>query len=407
MVTHEKNWADEAKSKISYPVSITENEARPRDRLSEGDKTAPIRVLYLIDAMRMGGAERITVALLRHLDRSRFTPVICTLNTKEESPLIEQLDVKRYNLEAKRLLDPIAFRRLIEIIRQERVAVIHAQLQDATIFAAAVKRFTRVPIVVTRHLIDDDEKNWRRRMRNRLEQFTIHQSVEKMITVSEAAKQNYLEKTNLPRDRVETIYNGINLDNFRPTGNKNAVRQHLNLPHDKPIVTMVGVMRPGKGHAVCIEAARHVPEARFLLVGDGELRYELEQQAQDLTDRLHFLGQRLDIPDILRASDIFVLPSEMEALPTVLLEAGAVGLPCIASHVGGIPEIIQDGETGLLIPPHNATALAAAIQKLIDQPKHAYQMGQRALEFVREQFDLLHQVKATMNLYERLTRQFQ
>ncbi|MBZ0304773.1 MAG: glycosyltransferase, partial [Anaerolineae bacterium] len=156
------------------------------------------------------------------------------------------------------------------------------------------------------------------------------------------------------------------------------------------------------GHAVCIEAARQVPEAQFLLVGDGELRPQLEQQAHDLKDRVHFLGQRLDIPDILQASDIFILPSEMEALPTVLIEAGAVGLPCIASDVGGIPEIIQDGKTGLLVPPHDATALANALRKLIQQPEKMRQMGQQALETVREQFDLLHQVRATMNLYERL-----
>lgn len=385
MVARQKDWTSEGKS-------------APRSLANK----PPIRVLYLIDAMRMGGAERITVALLRHLDRSRITPIICTLNKKDESPLVEQLGVKRYDLEAKRLLDPNAFRRLIEIIRQERIDVIHAQLQDATIFAAAAKRFTRVPVVVTRHLIDDDRKNWRRRMRNRLEQFTIHQSVEKMITVSDAAKYNYLEKTNLPHHRIETIYNGIHLDNFKPADNKNTVRQSLHLPHDKPIVTMVGVMRPGKGHAVCIEAAHRVPEARFLLVGDGELRPELEQQAQGLEDRIHFLGQRMDIPDILSASDIFVLPSDMEALPTVLIEAGASGLPSIASHVGGIPEIIQDGETGVIIPPRDPDALASAIKDLIHNPEKANRMGQQAYRHVHERFDLFQQVTATLNLYERL-----
>ncbi|MBZ0305710.1 MAG: glycosyltransferase, partial [Anaerolineae bacterium] len=152
MVTQKKDWAGEAKSKL-----FSENEALSLS--SKEDNPRLLRILYLIDAMRMGGAERITVALLHHLDRSRFIPIICTLNTKEESPLIEQMDVKRYNLEAKRLLDPAAFRRLLEIIQQERVDVIHAQLQDATIFAAAAKRFIHVPVVVTRHLIDDDEKN--------------------------------------------------------------------------------------------------------------------------------------------------------------------------------------------------------------------------------------------------------
>src|SRR5688572_5900211 len=113
----------------------------------------PLRVLLLIDSFKMGGAERVTAAILPHLDRSRVTPIICTIKTRGNSPLIEQLgDVPRFDLGAKRMLDPKAFKRLLALLAEQRIDLIHAQLQDSTIMAAAANRVTGIPVVVTRHL---------------------------------------------------------------------------------------------------------------------------------------------------------------------------------------------------------------------------------------------------------------
>jgi glycosyltransferase involved in cell wall biosynthesis len=363
----------------------------------------PLRVLFLIDSFRMGGAERITVALLPHLDRSRVTPLVCTLHRRRESPLVEHVgDVPRFDLAARRLLDPFALRRLLRLLNDQQVDLIHAQLQDATIFAAAAHRQTRIPVVVTRHLIEDDTDNWRRRMRNRLERFTIRHGVDRIITVSDAAQEAYAAVVRVPRARFQTIYNGIDLDRFSSGGDKPALRQALNLPAEGPLVTMVGVMRPGKGQEVAIEAARALPGIHLLLVGDGRPPYrtDLEARAEGLEDRVHFLGQRMDVPDLLRASDMLILPSDNEALPTVLIEAGASALPVVATCVGGIPEIVEDGTTGILIPPQDPAALAGAIQRLVDDPVLAQAMGQRAYERVRSVFTLPNQAEQTTALYE-------
>jgi glycosyltransferase involved in cell wall biosynthesis len=259
-------------------------------------------------------------------------------------------------------------------------------------------------VVITRHLIEDDAHNWRRWMRNQLEKFVIRRTVDRIITVSEATKRAYAEMINLPESRFETIFNGIELDQFAPVEDKRAARIVLALPTDGPLIAMVGVMRPGKGQGVAIDAMQELAGMHLLLVGDGKPPYrdELEARARDLGERVYFLGQRMDVPAILAASDLLVLPSDSEALPTVLIEAGASGLPVVATNVGGIPEIIKDGDNGLLIPPQNPAALAQAIRRIIDDPDLARAMGDRGYKRARDLFTLDTQADKTVSLYERV-----
>jgi len=368
-----------------------------------------LNVLFLLDSFRMGGAERITIAMLPHFDRQQITPSVATITTRRESPLGDQLgDVPRYDIEASRLLDPFAVRRLVHLLNEQRIDVIHAQLQDATIMAVLARSFRKTPILITRHLIDDDAYNWRRRWRNQLEVMAIRHGVDRIVGVSEAASRHYSQRTNIPFERFSTVYNGINFQKFQVNTDKRMLKEQLDLPLDIPIITMVGVMRPGKGQPMLLEAARHIPDALFVLVGDGKphVRAELEMQAQALGKRVRFLGQRMDIPNILNASDIFVLPSDNEALPTVLLEAGAAGLPVVATRVGGIPEIIDDGKTGILIEKRDTAALITALNALIQNHEQRQKMGQAAIENVRKDFTLEQQVHHLTAIYKKLTIEF-
>ena len=308
----------------------------------------------------------------------------------------------RFDLQARRMIDPGAFIRLLRLLDSEKIDIIHAQLQDANIMAAAAHFRTGIPVVTTRHLIGDDVQNWRRRLRNHIEHFATRHGIARVIGVSNATRDNYARMLNLPASRLQTVYNGIDLQRFGPAADKATTRAQLGLPAAGPLVTFVGVLRPGKGHDVCIEAARHLPDVQFLLVGDGKppFRAMLEENAKGLEDRVHFLGQRMDVPAILSASDMLILPSDSEALPTVLIEAGASALPAIATTVGGCGEIVQDGKTGLLIPPQDPAALVAAINKLAADPALAEQMGQAAYQFVHEQFTLPGQAEALTQLYE-------
>jgi glycosyltransferase involved in cell wall biosynthesis len=259
-------------------------------------------------------------------------------------------------------------------------------------------------MVVTRHLITDDEHHWRERARNWVERWIIRRYASCVVTVSDAAQDYYAKLVKLPPERFQTIYNGINLEAVQQPVDKQSLREKLGLPTDRPIIMMVGVMRPGKGHNVLIEASRQINDAWFVLVGDGSERERLMEQAADLEDRVRFLGQRMDVAELLRAADIFALPSDSEALPTVLIEAGAAGLPSVASRVGGCPEVVIDGEGGIIIPPRNPQALAAALRDLLDHPDKAHQMGKKAFQRVQSTFTLSQQANDLMALYEHIAK---
>src|SRR4051812_13482962 len=204
-----------------------------------------MRVLFLIDSFQMGGAERITAAILPHLDRSRIEPLVCTLRTRGDSPLAQKLGgVPRFDLGAWRMLDPFAFRRLLRLLRMQQIDLIHAQLQDATVFGVAANKLTGIPVVITRHVIADDIRTTRKRLRNYVEGMSVRIGVERVITVSDATRDDYAKRMSLPLTRFQTIYNGIDLESFASAPDKQAERVELGLPLAGPLVTMVGVMRP-------------------------------------------------------------------------------------------------------------------------------------------------------------------
>jgi len=188
--------------------------------------------------------------------------------------------------------------------------------------------------------------------------FVLRRWSSRVVTVSDALGRVYREL-----DPV-TVHNGIELERF---AHEPAPR---NGPAQPPTVVTVSVRRPAKGIEVLLEAARDVDGARFLIIGDGPMRAEWTGLATrlGLGDRICWAGHRRDIGELLAGCDLFVHPSLDDAFPTVLLEAMAAGLPVVASDVGGIPEIVEDGVTGRLVPPGDAGRLAAAINELIAHP---------------------------------------
>ena len=182
------------------------------------------------------------------------------------------------------------------------------------------------------------------------------------------------------------------------------------LPLDTPLVTVLSRLRQLKGIEYFLEAAAIVaprfPRARFLIVGDGPYRRKLEQFAArlGLGHRLTFMGFRLDIPSLLSEITISVLPSLSEGLPNALLESMAAGVPVVATRVGGTPELIEDGISGLLVPPRDPRALAGAVALLLANPELAENMGAAARQRVAQRFPMELAVRTTESLYQRLLR---
>jgi glycosyltransferase involved in cell wall biosynthesis len=228
--------------------------------------------------------------------------------------------------------------------------------------------------------------------------------------VSESARRHHLEAARLRPEQVITLFNGIEFDPFSrvPDEVSAAVRAGFGIPPDAPVAVTVAVLREPKGLQYMIEAlprvAAEVPDVHYLIVGDGPHRGALEEaaEASGMSDRIVFAGSRRDVPSMLAAGDVFVLPSLIEALPTVLAEAGAAGLPVVATSVGGVPEMVGRNESALLVPPAEPGALAEAVTRLLTNPRQAAAMGRAGRRITHERFDVRTRVAALVDEYRHL-----
>lgn len=231
---------------------------------------------------------------------------------------------------------------------------------------------------------------------------------DRVIALSDSHRRALQARYHLPNSRLVVIPNGVDTHFLKPPDSPSACKQQLGFDPSTPLVSIVAQLRPEKNHRLFIEAARRVhpsdPQARFLIVGSGPLREELEAQVKKLQAEgyVHFLGLRQDLPLIWGASDIGVLCSSTEALPISLIEAGACGVPAVATRVGGIEEVIQHERTGLLVPPADPQALAAAILSLLADPVKRAELGERFLHTVRERFSMEHAIESYAALFHSL-----
>ena len=211
----------------------------------------------------------------------------------------------------------------------------------------------------------------------------VSQWVDRVIAVSESAREFLIHTKGISLEKVTVIPNGCDLSVFRPGRARKAVRMELGLDADAPVIGVVGRLEPQKGHQFLLDAfprvAAEFPNARLLLIGDGSLRTQLARQAARVGIASHviFAGFRTDIPRLLDAVDLMVLPSLWEGMPLTALEAAAMAKPIVATDVDGTAEVVQDGVTGRLVPPANASALGDAILETLRHPRKACQMGDR------------------------------
>ena len=370
-----------------------------------------VRPLLLVSSLATGGAERVVVSLARRL-RSRNVPVaLCTLTTLRDGALAAELaqgGVPRHDLGALRLADVRAPVRLARLLTRERIGLVHAHGQDASIVAAAVRPFSRFVLVITRHVMDEPGATRRQRLRARRKAPAASRA-DAAVAVSSAAADRLAELAGLRRETIEVLPNGIDLELFGDAGPavRQATRRALGLGPTDPAVLVPAVLRDGKGHDVMLAAVpellRRVPTARILVAGGGERERELRARAQPLADAVRFLGPRDDMRELMSASDLVALPSFAEALPTVLMEAAAAGRPVVATRVGGVPEVVEDGCTGILVPPGDPRALAEAMAALLVDPERARAYGAMARRRARDRFGIEPHAERTLDLWSRLT----
>ena len=308
--------------------------------------------------------------------------------------------------------DPLAVLELARLIRREKYAIVHTHNSKAGFIGRLAARLARAPVVVhTVHGFSFHANESRgKQMFYRVLERVASGWCDMLIVISQPLIDWALAERIAPASKMVKIYSGIDVERFRAPVDVGQVRASLGLGKDDFVVGEVAKLWPGKGHGILLRAAAmlrgRAPNLKVLLVGDGELRSELERdvQALHLKERVVFAGFREDVPAITRSLDVAVLPSLFEGMGRAVIEAQAAGCAVIGTRVGGIPDLIRDGDNGLLIEPGSAEALATAIDRLYRNPDYRRQLGDAAARGVDERFSEETMVRETIAVYERLLR---
>jgi len=364
----------------------------------------PVRVLHLITELNIGGAEKVLSRLLSRLDRDRFALAVACLYGRDGLVADEirslGIPVTDLGMTAKWRLD--AFVRLYRLLHRQRPTILHTWMFHANVPGRVLGRLAGVPIVISSERTMGQEGGLRRWL-NRI----TGPLPDRVACVSESVAEFAAQTIGIPPAKLVVIPNGIPLEDFQP-GDRSRARVDLGIPLRVVVAGTVGRLQPVKGTRHLLEAWSRLvsghPDAILLLVGGGSQQAALERMSRHLgiSEHVRFLGDRADVPDLLRGMDVFVLPSLWEGMPNAALEAMAVGLPVVATAVGGTPEVVVDGVTGLLIPPGDPDALAQSIAHLLCDPDLRYRMGQAGRERVVNHFSVGRMVEQTTRLYEHL-----
>lgn len=359
----------------------------------------------MIGSLGFGGAERTLIDIVTHLDRRRFrVEVACLFRAGELARELEAVDVPVTVLGMSPSVRPDNWLRVAQLVRSINPDIVHAHLPDACWYALPAAWWGRVPARIGH--VQNVYRHWPAKLRL-LDGLCM--SVAGGVVVCSYAVQQFCEaRRGYPLSRIRVIHNSVDLGRFDSLPSRDEARSALGLPTEGPVITAVASLTPQKGHSDLLEAVAKVrtdfPNLLLLLVGRGPLRDALEDMARrlGLAENVHFLGARKDVPAILAASDVAVLSSHWEGLSLALAEAGAAGLPVVATEVDGIPEIVQHGVTGLLVPPRRPQLLAEALHALLRDPSRRQQMGEAARRWVAERFSVERMVRETESLYVEL-----
>ncbi len=375
-----------------------------------------MRVLTVVDALKLGGAETLIAQLGRVSAEADIELSVLSLHGRSPErsrlePLLRESGVEPEYLGVRRTLDVSGFRRLVGHLKQAKPDVVHAHLEMAMTMGIPAARRAGIPAVGTFHHVHRPLSG-RASGRERLAVEIATRSAA-AIFVSQASLISFADRYRRGRPVPASwtvVHNGIDLDYFTPaaTGGIAPLPADLGLGGNGPVVTILAALRDFKGITHAIDAwpvvlARQ-PTARLLLVGSGEQEQALRAQVARLalTESVVFAGMRSDVPDVLRGSDLVVLPSIYgENLPTVLMEAGGCGRPVVASDVGGISDIVADGQTGLLVPPGDSPAIAAAILRLLAAPDLREQMGEAGRRRMERLFDARLWARSLHAVYQK------
>lgn len=365
-----------------------------------------MKVLVVIDSMRLGGAERLVATLARMAGEAGFELEVASLSGRPGAGTladrIAAAGVEPQSLGLKRLVDPAALPALAGVIRESGCDVVHAHLDESIILASIACRVTARPLVCTLHTPWLPGLSLRSRIVRRTA-VRLAAGASAFVFVSRASLGSYAARCRR-RENWIVVPNGVDLDDFHP--GRAPFPPDIVVPPGTPTALVVGRLDSRKGVLEVVEAwpriREAVPAAMLVLAGTAADGTRLEQAVADagVSGNVVFAGLRDDIPDLMRASDVVLLPTWADALPTMLMEAGACGRPVVSTVVGGVPEIVEHGVSGLLVFPGDRTGIADAVSAVLSDPELAARMGRAGRDIVTRRFDGRDWARRLRRVYE-------
>lgn len=341
----------------------------------------PLPLLFLVTNFDRGGAEKILSRYAAGLPRNKYAAQAAALQGRSRSVAGEltRAGIPVHDLGMACKWDPRVLPRLARLLRRERIRILFTFLFHPTLLGRVVGWLCDVPIRISSERVME----WEGRSRRLLNRWTVPLASH-VVAVSDRVASYAAREFRIPPDRLSTIGNGVDLDHFRPASRTRG--------GDRPVIGCTARLHRKNDHATLLRAFARVfarwPEAQLLLVGGGRAAARLRAMSRRLgiSARVHFAGEQPDVAPYLSQMDVYVQPSVAEGMSNSILEAMAAGLPVVATAVGGTPEIVVDGETGLLIPPRDPAALATAILRLLEDPRQADTFGRAGRARVEAQF---------------------
>jgi glycosyltransferase involved in cell wall biosynthesis len=344
----------------------------------------------------MGGGQWSLYYLIKHLDKDRFHAVVLCPTEGELADKMRGVgaDVVCLRMGKIRYMNPLVIVRLREIIKENRINIIHTDSSTETFYAGIAARIMHIPLIWH---IRVNEKEWF------LDRF-LSMFCARLILVANAIRPRFKSLEN--NEKIVVIYNGIDLEEFDTFSASPSMREELNINMNTVLLGCIGRIEEQKGQEYLISAMKHIVDAKLILIGSAEERYLHRIKALctnlRISNRVVFIPYRDDIPSLLKALDILVLPSFTEGFSRIILEAMANKKPVVATNVGGNTEAIVDGETGYIVPPGNSFALAARINELVADKKKSKKMGQAGRKRVESKFTIQLNVNRIQEVYAEL-----
>lgn len=360
------------------------------------------RILYIEGSGNLAGGGQVSLLeLLRKLDRKKFEPILVCPFKGSLTSRVENMGIKTVIFSGdspkKNLFSFISsVKQVRNLIRESRIDLIHANTSRSALYGGLAGKPLGIPVIWHVRVIESE---------GAYDRFLVSLCT-KLIVVSRAVRKRFNWLLKKYPEKVVVIYNGVDMQAFNPGISCDDIRAEFNLPADVPVAGIVGNLLPWKGQECFVRAAKEVirviPGARFLVVGDGECRDNLERLTGEtgLKGKVIFTGRRSDIPRLMAAMDIVAHSSiTPEPFARVIIEGMAMEKPVVAMNEGGVPEVIEDGVSGVLIPPKNPSLMARVIIDLFNNGEKAREIGLTARRRIEEKFSIEKNVQATEGVY--------